>query len=260
MAITLDDFKPASQQPVNGSASPGPESKPGDPKPSGSTLSESDILKSGEQAKMQGFTMGDYAKSGGGSGGAGQGSGAGSQTNAGAFISGKIALTAIDAVIPALIVFAFSRAGIVVRKSDMQLTPRETDNLTPIVQKCLDSLMINFDNPWVALAVMSIAIYGSKALEHGQKGAAEKRRTTETAKKEQAEKPTNKDKSSKTHTKPPVPPPESPADFTGKDANGNNLHPWGPEDLAAVRNKRKRGEADAIEWLNNNWEKKGGKI
>jgi len=47
----------------------------------------------------------------------------------------------------------------------MSLTAKEKSTISPVLKKCLDRLDINFENPFVALAVTFGAIYGAKAFQ-----------------------------------------------------------------------------------------------
>lgn len=107
----------------------------------------------------------------------------------GSLIDGKLAVELMDASVPALMVFLLLKTGLKVRKTELQLTEKEKGVLAPIVSKCLETLMINFSNPWAALGVTMIAFYGAKILpavaekieEKGQKREAAK--TAEVVKK-----------------------------------------------------------------------------
>lgn len=85
----------------------------------------------------------------------------------GGMVKGEWAVDMIDAVLPAAIVAGFYALGIKLRKSEVQASQGEKNTLIPIVQKCMDTVMLNFDNPWNALIVTLGIIYGGKAAEKG---------------------------------------------------------------------------------------------
>lgn len=83
----------------------------------------------------------------------------------GGMVDPKLAVNLMDAVLPSLLVLLLFKLGVKLRKSELQLTEKEKDTIAPILNKCLDTLMIHFDNPWTALIVTLITIYGSKVGE-----------------------------------------------------------------------------------------------
>lgn len=91
----------------------------------------------------------------------------GQSVSVGGLVDGKLAVELMDATLPSLMVFLLYKIGMKLRKSDLQLTEKEKNTLSPIMQKCLESLMINFNNPWVALSVSILTIYGAKIIEKG---------------------------------------------------------------------------------------------
>lgn len=80
-------------------------------------------------------------------------------------LTGKVGLTVLDAVIPFLLVWALaSFMDKKAKPSQFTTTAAEKSTLEPIIERCMASLNINFENPWIALAVSASAIYGSKFL------------------------------------------------------------------------------------------------
>lgn len=223
------------------------------------TVSMEDALKGADHAKMNTFSVSDISKGAGGpNGGPGMAAGgpAGSSVALGGMIQGKVAIDLMDALIPAVLVLLFHRFGISVRKSQMQLTQGEKNTLEPIVSACLNSINLDFSNPWTALCVTLLVIYGGKALEVGGAGWLDKK-TNETKPFEQPKPaapvvPMNVAKG-------PEPIIEKP--------NTNNMSfsspgpvTWTQADVKAVVDKKKCSYAKAEEWLNKNWAKKGGVI
>jgi len=83
----------------------------------------------------------------------------------GSLIDGKTATELMDSVLPAVLVFALHKAGLQLRKTELQLTEKEKNTLAPLMQKCMDALMMNFESPFVALGVSMVVIYGGKVME-----------------------------------------------------------------------------------------------
>ena len=204
-----------------------------------------DAIKGGESAKMNPISLGDLTDQ----------TKAGNQVGVGSMVEAKVALEWIDALIPALAVVLFHRFGYVIKKGDMQLSAKEKDTLAPLLQKCLDQLLINFNSPWVALGITATVIYGSKVMEHGGKAKIDK----EKAEKDRVEK--TESGKTKTSTGQPAMKAMVSVDTPIVDLNASGtLRNWDETDLAKVLKKRKRGRADAEQWLNDNWIKKGGTI
>lgn len=85
----------------------------------------------------------------------------------GQMLEAKLAIELMDALLPGLFVAIFHAIEIKLRKTELQLTQKEKDTITPIMQKCLDTIMLNFSSPWTTLAVTCAIIYGSKLTEKG---------------------------------------------------------------------------------------------
>ena len=95
--------------------------------------------------------------------------------NIGAFMGGKTGVMIIDSVVP-LIFWAILKYGIGVKVSrkELQLTAKEREEIEPLVKNCMDSLNMNFDNPFIALGITMAMVYGSKSLEVGMNKYDEK--------------------------------------------------------------------------------------
>lgn len=85
----------------------------------------------------------------------------------GGLIDGTLAVELMDALLPSLLVALMAAIGAQMKKTDLQLTAKEKSTLAPLMQKCMDQLMINFQSPFAALGVSMLIIYGSKVTEHG---------------------------------------------------------------------------------------------
>ena len=83
----------------------------------------------------------------------------------GKILPGKIALSMADKIIPSLLVLALYYMNLQIDKRRLQLTKDEINELAPAVQDCLDSIEIDFDNPWITLGVMLGVVYGSKVID-----------------------------------------------------------------------------------------------
>lgn len=139
-----------------------PEMPPQTTKPGLSgTMTEQDALNAANASRI------DTLSSLTGAGGTGQPTGnpGGQNVSVGGMVDSKFAVNILDALLPALIVLACTKGGIKVKKTDFELTVKEKETIAPVLQQCLNSLMINFNNPWNALGVSLVVIYGSKTLE-----------------------------------------------------------------------------------------------
>lgn len=85
----------------------------------------------------------------------------------GGLIDGGLAVELMDALLPSILVAVMAAIGAMMKKTDLQLTAREKTTLTPLMQKCMDQLMINFQSPFAAFGVAALIIYGAKITEHG---------------------------------------------------------------------------------------------
>lgn len=103
----------------------------------------------------------------------------GSSVSLGGMVQGEWAVTIIDSLLPAAIVAGFYAMDVKIRKSEMQLTEKEKSTIAPIMQKCLDSILLNFNNPWTALAITMGAIYGGKLMEKGLIAWIDKKQETQ---------------------------------------------------------------------------------
>ena len=93
--------------------------------------------------------------------------GTGNSVPVGSMVEARVFTEMVDAFVPSLFVLLLHWAGIKLSKTDLQLTEKEKTTVTPLLQKCMDTIMIKFNNPWNALAVTMGIIYGSKIMEKG---------------------------------------------------------------------------------------------
>lgn len=93
----------------------------------------------------------------------GQGS---TNVKASEIVSGELAIDILDKFIPVIMVMGAAKIlGKEVPKKQFSLSASEKSILAPILTKCMDRLNINFENPFMALAVSAGFIYGSKLIE-----------------------------------------------------------------------------------------------
>lgn len=86
--------------------------------------------------------------------------------NMGAVLSGEVAVGLFDNIAPVLFSIALRKfTDINVNKSAFKLTAAEKSQLTPLVDRVLAEVNINFENPFIALGVSIAFIYGSKTIE-----------------------------------------------------------------------------------------------
>lgn len=204
-------------------------------------ISREEALRGGEGAKIDPLSLGRISDAAAG----------GSHVSLGSLLEAKLVLEVVDSLLPAALVLIFHAAKIQLNKSVFQLTAKEKDVLSPIVQKCLESVNLNFDSPWIALAVTMGAFYIAKGMEHvgkaridqkneAKKNASVKTNTTEAELQEKAKK--LKDKLSVVKDVPEI------------------LREWDEDDIIKVIKKRRKGRIDALDWLAKNWVKTGGVV
>jgi hypothetical protein len=95
------------------------------------------------------------------------GAATGPSVSVGGMLQADLVVNLMDAVLPAILVAGFYAAGVKLRKSELQLTQQEKNTIIPVMQKCLDTLLINANNPWNLLAITMAVIYGGKIMEKG---------------------------------------------------------------------------------------------
>jgi len=85
----------------------------------------------------------------------------------GGMLSADLCVNLLDSLLPGLMVAAAYYAHIKIAKKDLQLTEKEKQTLSPVVEACLNSININMENPWLLLSVTMGIMYGSKFIEKG---------------------------------------------------------------------------------------------
>lgn len=90
------------------------------------------------------------------------------KVNLGNIIDAELTTKMIDSLVPALFVLILRvGAGVSVKKSQLQASQRELETMQPIVQKCLEVIEFNINNPFVALGIVMGVVYSTKAAEIG---------------------------------------------------------------------------------------------
>jgi hypothetical protein len=166
-----DLFKPL--EPTSSTAAPGQQEAANNATPGGSAAQASAASSPGTISMQEALsgsnhtTISDISGQSANSAPGGPVQTPGASVSLGGMVQGEWVVNIIDALLPAAIVAAFYAMGVKIRKTEMQLTAGEKNTLAPLVQKCMDSMLINFTNPWNALGITMLAIYGGKIMEKG---------------------------------------------------------------------------------------------
>ncbi len=90
------------------------------------------------------------------------------KVNLGSLIDAELATKMIDTLVPALFVLILRLGvGITVDKKELQASNKELEMMQPIVQKCLEVIEFNINNPFIALGVVMGVVYSTKAATIG---------------------------------------------------------------------------------------------
>jgi len=187
----------------------------------------------------------------------GTGASASSATALGGMVKGEWVVSMMDAILPALLVAGLHAIGVKLRKTELQLTEKERQTIAPVMQRCLDTLLLNFDSPWSQLAITIGVIYGGKVAEKGLVQMVEKREEKKAAKAAEAEKTAVLKQDIK----------DNPANYEVANTSAAELaagtvhmpsaaQPFTEEDIKSTQKRRKIGRDKAIEWLTNQAKKK----
>lgn len=173
----------------------------------------------------------------------------GPSVSLGGMVQAEWAIGIMDSLLPALIVAAFYYFGVKLRKSEMQLTEKERQTLTPVLQAYLNSVLISFSGPGQALAFTLIGIYGGKLAEKGLVALIDKKQEEQQAEAlaakmaaaERSDDPAKFDYAN-----------ASAADIqAGKVVTPVNEYPFTEEDIRARMKRGKCGRDAAIKYLMN---------
>lgn len=245
-------------------ADPSPGKPPESAAANSGAVKIEDALAGAAHTKMTSFSVSDIAT--GRTGPTIPGT-PGSSVALGGLVQGKIAVDLLDSLIPAVLVLLFKKLEIDVKKTDFGLTAGEKNTLAPIVEACLNSVNLDFSSPWTTLLISLTVIYGGKALEKGgvqflEKKAAETK-PADPLKHEKKKAPSIVKEMFPGGPSGKAPEPTRTPDSTNMDDFGTTDGPatWTEADVTVVEKRRKKGRAEAIQWLEANWAKKtaGGK-
>jgi hypothetical protein len=177
----------------------------------------------------------------------------------GEMFEGKFAVDMLDALLPALLVVVLRMMKLTVRKSEMQLTESEKKTLAPVLQNCLNTLNLDFNNPWVALSVTAGIIYGSKVLEKGAVGWLDKKAMEPIKEKAKQNAKENSIKDDISVNKTNISGSESGTKETlvksEKELKTMANPIWTDEQIRAEMKRLRRGREGAIDSLNKLWRK-----
>jgi hypothetical protein len=98
-----------------------------------------------------------------------------SGSNLGGMVKGEWVVSMMDSILPGLLVAGLYAFNIKLRKTELQLTEKERQTIAPVMQRCLDTILLNFDSPWSQLAITVGVIYGGKVAEKGLIGFMDKK-------------------------------------------------------------------------------------
>lgn len=234
------------------STPPGPES----PKANEGGVSIDEAVKGGEHTKIPIISASGQTSLPGSS------SAPGTSVSLSGLVQGKVVVDLMDALLPAILVLAFRKMRIDVKKTSLQLTVGEKNTLAPICEACLQSINLDFANPWVTLAFSVSIIYGGKLIEVGgvqwlDKKASEQPPAKASAPAKTANPLTNPGAGA---VQPPAPStPKASTDqapFTDIKQPANVIA-WSEDDLRRVQKYGGYGREKAIKWLDRNWIKNG---
>jgi hypothetical protein len=242
---------------TSGSVNPNPQQPtPEAPKANEGGITLDDAVKGGEHTKLPIFSAS------GGTTTPLQPGAPGTTVQLGSLVQGKVVVDLMDALLPALLVLLFRKMKLDVRKTQMQLTAGEKNTLAPIVEACLQSINLDFSNPWVTLAFSAAIIYGGKVIEVGGVQWLDKKAGEGQPLKEKPPPVVNMGGAPK-RTQPPTQNQPKPATDTAPFVDikqPENVIAWSEEDLRRVRKWGGYGEAKARQWLEKNWIKLGCKL
>ncbi len=81
-------------------------------------------------------------------------------------LPGDTLIIVIDKLMSIVLPLALNNlAGTKLKPSDLKLTAEEKKQLKPSIEACAKTIPINFSNPWTALAITAVAVYGAKTVD-----------------------------------------------------------------------------------------------
>ena len=80
-------------------------------------------------------------------------------------ISAEIAFNLVDKILPIGIVYILGLLDVKAQSKELQANAADKKIIVPVLDNAMEELKLNFDNPFVALGVVLVGCYGSKAME-----------------------------------------------------------------------------------------------
>lgn len=81
-------------------------------------------------------------------------------------LPGDTLIIVLDKLMSVVLPLALNNlAGTKLKPADLKLTAEEKKQLKPAIEACAKTIPINFSNPWTALGITALAIYGAKTMD-----------------------------------------------------------------------------------------------
>jgi len=81
-------------------------------------------------------------------------------------LPGDTLIIVLDKLMSVVLPLALNNlAGTKLKPSDLKLTADEKKQLKPSIEACAKTIPINFSNPWIALGITALAVYGAKTVD-----------------------------------------------------------------------------------------------
>lgn len=81
-------------------------------------------------------------------------------------LPGDTLIVVLDKLMSVVLPLALNNiAGTKLKPSDLKLTAEEKKQLKPSIEACAKTIPINFSNPWTALGITALAVYGAKTMD-----------------------------------------------------------------------------------------------
>ena len=81
-------------------------------------------------------------------------------------LPGDTLIVVLDKLMSVVLPLALNNlAGTKLKPSDLKLTADEKKQLKPSIEACAKTIPINFSNPWIALGITALAVYGAKTVD-----------------------------------------------------------------------------------------------
>jgi hypothetical protein len=81
-------------------------------------------------------------------------------------LPGDTLIIVLDKLMSVVLPLALNNlAGTKLKPADLKLTAEEKKQLKPAVEACAKTIPVNFSNPWTALGITALAVYGAKTMD-----------------------------------------------------------------------------------------------